>query len=266
MAKDQIDILVAEVLASSKYRTISPELVRIIGMRTLATQRKLRDAIKETKNKLHQVGGSYLAVQPSYATWLATLQPATHDQTQLRAASIQIMMQHASTRERLPILDPFYHQIFTALPPIRRVLDVACGLNPLAMPWMPLATNAEYYACDIYSDMIAFVGAFLAQTNTAGKAWVCDLVSTPPTIEADLVLALKVLPVLEQIEKGAALRLLQTLQAPHIVVSFPTKTLSGRQKGMEAHYLHWFETLVAGQGWQLQPLHFANELAILIST
>ena len=63
------------------------------------------------------------------------------------------------------------------LPPIRSVLDVACGLNPLAIPWMPLAPDVHYYACDIYADMIAFLNGFFQIAGIDGQAQACDLVS-----------------------------------------------------------------------------------------
>jgi 16S rRNA (guanine(1405)-N(7))-methyltransferase len=264
MNTSQLDTLVADVLASAKYRHVSPELVRLIGIRELAAHPKIRDAIKETKNKLHQVGGAYLSITPRYVEWCNELTKVVHDPTLLRAACLRIMQQHASTRERLPILEQFYAQIFQQLPPIQQVLDVACGLNPLALDWMPLAPHPIYLACDIYADMVGFVGQFLTLGQISGRAWVCDLVSSPPTEAVDLVLVLKVLPVLEQIEKGTALRLLRSLNAPFILVSFPAQSLGGRNKGMASHYEQWFESLIAAERWQIMRFSFSTELAFLI--
>ena len=72
------------------------------------------------------------------------------------------MSLHASTRERLPILDGFYSTVLAALPAPRRVLDIACGLNPLASSWMPLAPDVTYTAYDIYSDMMQFIARLYA--------------------------------------------------------------------------------------------------------
>ncbi len=263
MTQSPLENLIAEVLASAKYRNVSPDVVRVIGIRELTAQRNLRDAIKATKNKLHQVGGSYLDVKPDYVEWMDQLTAAS-DPVALQMACLAIMQHHASTRERLVILERFYAEIFAHLPPIHVVLDVACGMNPLAHAWMPLAANSRYLACDIYADMVGLVNAFLTHAKINGRAWVCDLVSTPPSEEADLVLALKVLPVLEQIEKGAALRLLQRLNAPWIVVSFPAHSLGGRNKGMAAHYEQWLRGIVAGETWEMTKLSFANEVVFLV--
>src|SRR5437899_2970166 len=147
---NQLDALVEAVLASPKYRHICKELILHIGTQELHKRRKLKEAVKETKNKLHQIGGAYLDTRGNYALWLNELKKAAQsgNRDNLLQVCAKIMTYHASTRERLPILDQFYTQIFTHLPPIRTVLDIACGLNPLAIPWIPLAENAEYYAYD----------------------------------------------------------------------------------------------------------------------
>jgi 16S rRNA (guanine(1405)-N(7))-methyltransferase len=112
--------------------------------------------------------------------------------------------------------------------------------------------------------MVEFVGRFLGLAGVAGRAWVCDLATQPPSEQADLALALKLLPVLEQIERGAGLRLLQALDAPFVLVSFPAQSLGGRGKGMPDHYERQLRAMVAGQPWELTRLSFPTELAFLI--
>lgn len=222
---EPIDALVQAVLDSPKYRAVSPELVRALGLRELAARRNLKAAIKETKNRLHQAAGAYFDARPDYAAWLAELAAAADGQhaapfrhPSFSAACRRIMARHASTRERLPILETFFATTLAGLPPIRSALDVACGLNPLALPWMPLAPGATYFACDIYADLADFLRGFFALAGVAGEAEVCDLLAGPPARRADLALALKVLPVLEQLSRGAGLRLLRALNAPFVLV------------------------------------------------
>ncbi len=73
---DIIKELVTMVLASAKYRRLSPDLVRTIGAKELAKGRSLKDAVKATKNKLHQVAGMYLPGATHYGAWLAQLTSA----------------------------------------------------------------------------------------------------------------------------------------------------------------------------------------------
>ena len=62
------------VLASAKYRHVSPGFVRSIGVRELAIRPNLKAAIKATKNTLHQAGGAFQDAPIDYAQALARLQ------------------------------------------------------------------------------------------------------------------------------------------------------------------------------------------------
>jgi len=257
--------LIADVRSSQKYAQIAPDLIARIGTAELAKGRKYKETVKAVKNKLHQVGSAYHTTTPNYAAWLKTLQAAIDSPDSYQQAARQIMAHHASTSERLPLLDQFYPQIFAHLPPITSVVDVACGLNPLAVPWMPLAEQASYYACDIYADMMAFVGTVLALLPVAGQAKVCDVTANPPNNTADLGLVLKTIPCLEQLDKEAGKRLLDGLRTRYLVVSFPAKSLGGRYKGMVENYTARFEELMIGRVWRvLAELSFETELVFVI--
>src|SRR5712692_6183387 len=146
----QLNQLIDAVHASHKYKHISKDFITNLGSRELAKRQSLKDAIKSTKNKLHQVGAAYLESEigrdksSPYTSWLAELKQAAQqdDKEQLRHVCKKIMSYHASTRERLPILEQFYATILADLPPINSVIDLACGLHPLAIPWMPLREHA----------------------------------------------------------------------------------------------------------------------------
>jgi 16S rRNA (guanine(1405)-N(7))-methyltransferase len=256
------------VLASKKYRAIAPELVQAIATGELAKGRSLKEAVKATKNQLHQSAAAYQVGSMDYEGWIHTLRQAyAEDGADASRAQLQaIMAHHASTRERLPILEEFYSGIFNHLPPIHSLLDLACGLNPLAYPWMALAPGATYHACDIYQDQIDFLNRFFEIAGINGKAEVRDLVHNCPTDAVDLALVLKTIPCLEQIDRHAGTRLLDTLNARYLLVSFPVRSLGGRDKGMAANYEAHFQALVADRGWRVTRFEFAGELAFLVAT
>lgn len=261
---DRLTRLVADVLASPKYRAISPELLRAVGARELAARPSYKEAVKETKARLHQVAGAFLDRTPRYEAWLGELRAAAGDPVALRELCQRIMAGHASTRERLPILGPFYEAVFAALPPVGSLIDAACGLNPLAAPWMPLAPGARYLACDLYADMCAFVAAALPSLGLTGEAAVCNLAAGPPPWSADVALVLKTLPVLEHARRGAGHELLRGLAAAHLVVSFPTRSLGGRNVGMAATYSGQLQAIAAAEGWSYTTLSFSNELVFVV--
>lgn len=259
-----IDELVDAVRKSSKYRQVCEDVVRGVGARELAKGRRLKEAIKATKKKLHQVGGAYLEGGIDYGAWLDGLRVALGDDEEFRWACAQTMRHHASTKERFSILDEFYATVLADLPTIRSVLDIACGLNPLAIPWMGLADGAKYYAYDIYEDMIEFLRAFMALTPVDGHAVACDVLHSCSLPKVDLALVLKSIPCLEQIDKSAGVKLLDAIDADYLVVSFPVHSLGGRDKGMPATYEARFQELVADKDWAIERIEFATELAFLI--
>ena len=268
------DAVVEAVLTSGKYKEMSPDLVSGVAGRELAKGRRGKDAVKATKNKLHQIAGVYLPGGVDYDRWLRLLAASveTDDEESLRISCRQIMERHSSTRERLPILERFYSETLGSLGPIHRVVDIASGLNPLAMPWMPLAEGAEYYAYDIYLDMMAFLSDYfnlMARGNeyprVRGHAAVQDVVASVPEQPADVALLLKAIPCLEQIDKSSAARLLRQVPADHVLVSFPAQSLGGRSRGMLENYEARFYELVAGTNWSVTRFHFATELAFLVS-
>lgn len=258
MAAEELSELVEAVLSSTKYRHIAPDLIRAIGAQELTKRRNRKEAIKATKNKLHQVVGAYWGSEQTYPQWLALLRAA--ETATLRATCRMLLHQHASTRERLPLLDDFYTTIFADLPPIHSVLDLACGLNPLTIPWMPLAPDATYYACDVDGEEIAFLQAALPLLGVQGEAFVCNLLDQPPPCTADVVLLLKALPCLEQLDKAISLRLATAIQAPVIIISYPAQSLGGRNKGMVESYRTRFQSLFQTHIQQIEEYSFPTEI------
>lgn len=262
-----LDELVAQVRAGEKYRHISEDLIRRIAAQELANRRSLKDAVKAVRNKLHQVGGAYQESPIDYAHLLKELEnlPADLQHPDVRAFCLKAMRSHASTRERLPILQSFFYETFAEIGPVNSILDVACGLNPLALPWMPLPPAVRYSACDIYHDQIDFLNHFFSAMGVNGLAGVCDLTTHIPSQPVDLALVLKTIPCLEQVDKTIGARLLDALPARRLLVSYPSHSLGGRSKGMVANYSAAFERLVQGRGWEIRRFEFATELAFLVT-
>jgi len=266
ISEEILNRLADTVRSTPRYQGISKELVQHVGAQELDKGRSFKEAVKATRNKIHQVGGAYQEHAVRYAAWLAELKdiPSDPENARLRDFCQRMMGEHASTRERLSVLDRFYATILAPIAPLQSVADLACGFNPLALPWMPLADGAPYYGCDIYSDLADFFNAFLAHLRRAGKVEVCDLTHNLPTQPVHLALLLKTLPCLEQVNKDIGLEILDRIQADYLLVSFPVASLSGRSKGMVKNYADHFLALIEGRPWSVQRFEFSSELAFLV--
>jgi 16S rRNA (guanine(1405)-N(7))-methyltransferase len=258
--------IAATVVAGAKYRHVSRELV---GRLVLSESGRSGDAeaiVKNVRNRVHQVAGAFLQGTPKYDKWLEMLrQGHAENPERMKRECLEVMRHHSSTQERLNSLDIFYATIFNSLPKVSSVIDIACGLNPLSIPWMPLQPGATYHAYDIYDDMIDFLNKSFALTGVRGTAEVRDVVGSIPSQPADVAFVLKALPCLQQIDLAAPGRILDTLQAGHIVVSYPLRSLGGKAKGMLATYSDQFENLIRGRNWSVNALKFPSELVYIIN-
>ncbi|MEN6482796.1 MAG: 16S rRNA methyltransferase [Anaerolineaceae bacterium] len=263
---DPIEELVWEIQASSKYRVMAPELVRRVAAQELAKGRSKKEALKAARSKLHQIGGAYQEKPINYVQMMNQLQDLPH---QLADPSVeefcrQALLQHTSTRERLPIIAEFFRQTLAEIGPIHSIFDVACGMTPLSLPWIATTPDLQYFACDIYSDLAAFINAFFLHFAINGQATICDLTTSIPAQPVQLALVLKTIPCLEQLDKSIGIRLLEGLQAENILVSFPAQSLGGRSKGMRQNYEAHFNELVRLKPWQIRKFEFSSEIAFLI--
>jgi 16S rRNA (guanine(1405)-N(7))-methyltransferase len=262
-----VESLVGAVKANRKYAQIIPSLVTRLSRDAINKGLRGKAAVKEVRNKLHQVGGAYFTRRPDYSKPIETLNrlPNFIKSPDVKQFCRKQMSFHASTNERLPILEKFFQICLEPIGPVSSILDLAGGMNPLAIPWMPLAEDFTYTACDIYLDMLDFIQAFFIHFVINGVVLPCDLVSGPLQEAAQVAFLLKTIPCLEQVDKNISITLLNKIQAKHILVSFPAKSLGGSNKGMPDFYRAHFFDLIKDQSWQVREFSFPTEIAFLIS-
>ena len=266
-----VDTIVQRVGLSRRYRGVDVTVISRVARGVLAQSSSSADAEKRTKRRLHQMFGAYTGV-PEYARHLLSIQHAWRGDLQDRAfrdACRVALTSHASTRERLPLLDRFYDTLWSYTGVPNHVLDLACGLQPLAFPWMHLPLSARYDASDIDQPLLNLVSGFLDVLGVAHQVGVTDLVTTVPATQpiADVALLLKTVPPLDQQDAGAAARLLRGVPARVVVLSFPTRSLGGHARGMSQSYRARAERLLAECAdvvANVQTQEFAGELVYII--
>ena len=256
-ASDQI---VAELKKSRKYRDLCDETLGRMAQWALARNPSLKMATKAAKRKLHQVYGAYVG-QVETDQILALIQQMDHEDP--KVACEQILRTHVSTAERVDDLETVFDAIWDVTGQPTRVMDLACGVNPFALPWM--GSVDEYLACDIDVGLSKCIGKFFENMSFNGVSVCHDLLVNVPKWDADVVFLFKVLPCLEQQEKGASLVVLKAIQAPHIVISFPSQSIGGYNKGMATHYDGFVGQLAQGLQMQVQAIPFPRESYYVLS-
>ena len=261
--------IVDRVLRSARYRDVDRALLDRLAAEELPKARSADDAVKRVKRRLHQAVGAYRGARsadplaPVRAAWAGDLNDPA-----FRAACADVMRRHASTAERLPHLDRFYERIWAlAGGPPASVLDLGCGLGPLALAWMGLPAEATYHAVDVDGRALEVIDGFLDLVGQPHSVAACDLVSDgPPAIRADVALLLKLVPLLDRQDTGAAARVLHRLEVRHAIVTFPARSLGGRGRGMPRTYRSRLDDLVTELGiGEVREASVPNELVFVLS-
>ncbi|MEW6747675.1 MAG: hypothetical protein AB1486_33515 [Planctomycetota bacterium] len=254
--------LVDRLRASAKYGRFCDETLQRVADWAVRRAVSDKDAYERAKRKLHQACGAFLT-RRDLGRAGETLASLRHDMEpeELRETCTDLLRCHVSTRARIPMLETLYTQLFAVTGMPASVLDIGCGLHPAALPWMGLSKETCYLAIDADRALAALVGELFRRLRVPGKARAQDVIVEPPRERADLVFLLELLPALEQQEKGAGFRLLEQLDFSSAIVSFPTRTLSGRAKNLSEHHARLLMSLAERCHWKSTPIRFPSEPA-----
>lgn len=261
-----IQELVTEMLKSKKYRLsgLNPATVADLVRQEAPKHPSTKTALKAVKRKLHNIVAPYLG-EPDYADLserLALIQETSLDSQPLRSYCQAVLAQHASTAERIPMMADFYGQLFEVTGKPNTILDLACGLHPLAFPWMGLPITVRYHAYDILQPRVDFINLFFSKIGLAPLAENRDILLSPPTMHADLALFFKEAHRFEKRQPGCNRAFWESLNVDTLAVSLPTQNLSGTHSLIEVH-----RNLVQAnlpENRRVRELSFGNEMIFII--
>ncbi len=225
MDLDERSLALFEKLSSNrKYSDVCPDAVRRVISECEGRYRKPKDLEKAVRERLHGVTSAFNDLGPGAAQAASCIS----DDESLA----DMLRRHASTRERLPLsaMDALYARIFKTTGRPESVLDLACGLNPLYL--------IHRFGCRVVGVDISKSCVDLIPEGIWGDL-LCE--NAIPREPFHIALLFKILPLLERQRAGAAMDVMRAVNAKYLVASFPTRTMGGRNVGMEAHYSEWME-------------------------
>lgn len=242
MNPNDLESILESIASSRKYKNISKRTILEIAKIESPKYSKKKTLIKIIKNKLHQIHGTFLTEKDirKIDRLLSLLEV---DNKHLKEISRSILSLHLSTRERLEFYDILYRKIFSITGKPRVILDLASGLNPYSIPWMDIEEPISYYAYDIDYLLIDNINRFFELIQFPRLAVVRDVIFEDIKEEGEVCLIFKFLPIAERIKKGSSQRLLDKIQTKFTVVSFPLRSISGKEKGMLENYSKIFEPM-----------------------
>ena len=255
------DVILDRLLASKNYRDVCPDTVRRVWETCSRRYKKPKDAEKAAREALHGITGAFMT--PQEARQLAYDMHVWHcGPTDLGLE--RMLSRHASTRERLPLseTDAMYARLFEIMGRPKSVLDLACGVNPLYLA----ARGVDVTGMDISGSAVEAVNRFGEVYHMSARAVCADLLcpGTIPRARFDAALLFKLLPLLERQRDGASLDVMNAVRADWLVVSFPTRTLGGRNVGMATQYGDWMGCHVPPGRAVAGRFETANELFFVL--
>ncbi len=253
-----------KILQSRKYRALHlpPETIQdLIEQESLrySDAKRMQESVRQ---KLHQLTALYLG-DPDYEQALQELQ-GIQGKADLEAFAGRMLSMHTSTRERLPYIHNFYQHLFQAIGTPQSILDLACGLNPFALPWMGLDRDTTYIAYDIHLPRVNLLNTFFKKTGYASaRAKQRDILVDPPTQKADAAFFFKEAHRMDQRRKGSNRFLWDALHVNSLLVSLPTRDI-GKTHDLRERMRSLINENITERNWKVEEVSFEDEIVFCI--
>lgn len=241
----------------------APDFSKYSSFTQALRSKKVKEYIRTVRAKLRTVYGLFVT------------EPVTPNEVSTKDFSDEfvheLLQRHRSTAERVPYYQQFYRNICDVLEKHAvvsyRLLDIACGYNPFALQYFTCAPK-EYVAVDLSSNEMSVIDTFFKTKNMMGTAFGSDVLSDDfmNYLEKevfDVVFLLKALDSFETVKRHSSKKLLVTIQAKLLIVSFPLVSIGGGAS-ISQDRRGWFERFCEKEGWEFSTFALPNELVYIV--
>jgi len=258
--------LARPILESKKYRALNLPPETVVDLIQLALEHGLKpdQAVDEARKKLHNIVAPYLG-DPDYAKEQDHLEHigTFSNQDEIRSFSLRMLESHASTHERIPLLNEFYKTIFDITGKPGTILDLACAMHPFSYPWMRLPAGCLYQAYDLHQPRVDLINQYFKAAGINGQAFYGDILLNPPPHQADAAFFFKEAHRFDQRRHGCNRPFFEALNVRWLVVSLPASNLTGRFDLADRQRKLVSDTL-AGLNWPVTEVLVGTELIFCI--
>jgi 16S rRNA (guanine(1405)-N(7))-methyltransferase len=252
--------ILRRLMDSGKYSNVYEGTLKKIISTMASRYKKEKEIEKNVRTKLHQIYGAYQVSGIWYKVSGIKFDGLNVD---------EVLKSHVSTAERMGFYKEFYDRIFGAIGEQGKkykIYDAACGLNPFSVYYFK--DRVELYHCsDIDVEANNEINRFFTENelvnySSSNRDLMVDEI---PFSDYDVVFLFKTLSCIERQEKGAALKILmKALAAKIVVVSFPSKSIGGKEKGMVENYSNFLEELLQDIPHTKTVLYFPTEVVFVV--
>jgi len=258
---DKINKVVEKILKMPKYKDVQipQETIQSLIDSSLPLSKNPADLEKRVREKIHNIVALYLG-DLDYAKAADDFRQAED----VKGFSLQMLTHHASTKERGQDLAVLYENLFEKIGNVNSVADLACGLHPLALPFMSLPPDTAYYAYDLHKSRVDFLNIFITELGYNGGCFHQDILTNPPAINFDVAFFFKEAHRFEKRQPGIIVNFLKSIQASKVVVSLPTQSF-GRNINMIPKYEKILSDYSHEHDYELDTLTYGNEIFYFIT-
>lgn len=182
----------------------------------------------------------------------------------LQEACVEMLKTHRSSKERLEFYSEIYNKIFSKIKGIHSVLDLACGMNPFSYIFIPKYKDKEYTCVELNESDCKTINEFFKVAKLKGKAVSMDLSKTENINKlpnSDVCFLFKMITTIEE-KEWILEELIKSLKSKYIIVSLPTKTISGKKMKTTGM---WINEMVEKLGYKCEGFDVENEAFYIIT-
>lgn len=185
----------------------------------------------------------------------------------------EILQNHVSTRERLKFYSEFFEKIFQIIGKPQSIIDLGCGFNPMALPYMDrcinLSDDFEYSAVEMNQNDLEIIKKYFGIIKSIERYKNAKIDGLKLNFEEETekipkkyygaCLAFKIF---DLISTKAVERIVNSVNCRWLVASFPTKTITTRN--MRFKRRAGFQKMLRRLGRKYETVEFDNELVYVI--
>ena len=244
---------------SKNYKDICSKTIEKLVEQESPKYKKNKDIEQSVRTKLH------LWAKMFFSDFNKSKKALLSGEKLDREFYLQVIKRHCSTTERYDFLEEFFDDILSNCGEINSVIDIGCGFNPISYICFAKKHAKKYFAYDIVGECIEFLNLCFKDLEKDYVASVLDASQDTPTEVADVAFLFKILPLLEQQKQGKSKELINSLNAKKFVVTYPTKTLGGKNVGMYNKYKEDLNDLCKNCGLKMIfEKEYKNEIMFIL--
>lgn len=266
-----------EVIKSIQKSSKTSKIFSEKSLEKITRSSNYKRVVKEVRRTLHRLYGMYQMKDQKHRNDLLEELREELDKKRPRKKDIlqkhdALLKTHSSTEERIGTYPELYKKIFRITKKPQSILDIGCGLNPVSLPYMNLK-GIKYTVTDISLGELDFLKDYFSlvkkRYDIRYKTKIINLLRAKKENvfkgmrKHDVAFLFKVLEIIELSNSHKiSEKLIKSIPAKWIVVSFPTKTLT--KKLMNYVRRGWLHMMLERLGYEYHLVKEKNEIFFII--